>query len=393
MGLPKIKIGENEITWFNTVDSGFASMLEAIDSACRTIDLEMYIFRNDAVGHDFRTALLDAQARGVKIRVMLDGLGSVTLASDYWNELVKGGGEFRLFNPVRITGPIFRDHRKLLAVDGKIAFIGGFNIGEEYRGDGIEHGWHDCGCRLDGPGVGVLVGAFEQMWQRSEHKRQFLPRLRKGSADHRAMGERLSLLLTGPGRAPFVMQETLLADIRKAKTINIISAYFLPPRKLLRGLMRAARAGVKVRLLLAGKTDVQVAMLAAHRLYHPLLKAGVEIYEYEPQILHTKCYLIDQTAYIGSANMDIRSLRINYELLVRCEDQSLAGTMLQFFEQALNHSKLISLADWKSHRNFWTKMKEEWAWLILARLDPWLSQAQVSASRPPRNQNRRTTVR
>ncbi len=393
MELPKIKVGDNEITWLNTVDCGFASMLEAIDSACSTIDLEMYIFRNDAVGQGFRTALSDAQARGVKIRVMLDGLGSVVLTSDYWNELVKGGGEFRLFNPVRITGPIFRDHRKLLAVDGKVGFVGGYNIAEEYRGDGIERGWHDCGCRVDGPGVEVLIGAFEQMWQRSEHKRQFLPRLRKGSADHRTMGERLSLLLTGPGRAPFVMQDTLLADIRKAKTINIISAYFLPPRKLLRGLMRAARAGVKVRLLLAGKSDVQVALLAAHRLYHALLKAGVTIYEYQPQILHSKCYLIDQTAYIGSANMDIRSLRINYELLVRCEDPNLAGTVLQFFEEALIHSKLISLADWKSHRNFWTRMKEEWAWLILARLDPWLSQVQVSGTQSIRVQTRRTLPR
>ena len=380
----KINVGENEVTWFATVDDGFASMLQAIGSARTSIDLEMYIYRDDEMGRTFRVALLEAQARGVKIRIMLDGLGSVSLPSNYWDGLIALGAEFRRFNPISLTGPLFRNHRKLLTVDTRIGIIGGFNIADEYRGDGVEHGWHDCGCRIEGPAGTELVSSFERMWMQSERRPRLLSRWRRSNAARIDMKEGLSLLLTGPGRPPFLMQNSFLADMKHARSIDIISAYFLPPRKLRKALVHAARSGVKVRLVLAGKSDVQVARLAAHRLYRTLLKAGVEIYEYQPQILHTKFYLIDHVAYVGSANMDIRSLRINFELLTRCENKALAESMRPFFDQALTLSKRILLEEWNAERSLWVKIKEEWAWLLLARLDPWLSQLHVSALRHER---------
>jgi cardiolipin synthase len=155
--------------------------------------------------------------------------------------------------------------------------------------------------------------------------------------------------------------------------VRIISAYFLPTRRVRRDLMRVARRGGRVQLLLAGKSDVPVSQLAARSLYHRLLKAGVEIYEYQPQILHAKLVLADGITYVGSSNLDIRSLNLNYELMLRSEDKTTAAEAREIFERGLKHCKRIELHQWRKAQGFWSRWKNHWAHFLLARIDPFVA--------------------
>jgi cardiolipin synthase len=190
-----------------------------------------------------------------------------------------------------------------------------------------------------------------------------------------------TLLTNGPGRGPYLMTGALLRDIHSAETIDIISAYFLPPRQLRRAMMRASRQGRRVRLILAGKSDVKLSQLASRHLYKGLLRAGIQIYEYQPQILHTKLYLFDDTFYVGSANMDKRSLMVNYELLVRVKHRNLSGYGRVFFEGTLKNCKLIDPVEWRRSRTFWNRLREQWAYFLLSKVDPYLTQLQLDVMR------------
>jgi cardiolipin synthase len=169
--------------------------------------------------------------------------------------------------------------------------------------------------------------------------------------------------------------------MRHTRNADNISAYFLPPRQLRRELVRIVRRGGRVRLILAGKSDVKLSQMAAHRLYQTFLRAGVEIYEYQPQILHTKFFQFDDICYVGSANMDKRSLMINYELLVRAQTPDLAAEGREFFERTLQHCVRIDRRTWRKSRNIWNKAREQWAFWMLSRVDPWLSSVQFNVLR------------
>jgi cardiolipin synthase len=186
-------------------------------------------------------------------------------------------------------------------------------------------------------------------------------------------------LLSQPGRGASPFQAALYHDLAKAREVRIISAYFLPTRRVRRDLLRVVRRGGRVQLLLAGKSDVPVSQMAARSLYHRLLKAGVEIYEYQPQILHAKMILCDGIAYVGSSNLDIRSLNLNYELMLRFEDKAVAMEAHDIFEQALKHSRRIEFHQWGKIQNYWQRWKNHWAHFLLARIDPFVALRQFHA--------------
>ena len=159
-------------------------------------------------------------------------------------------------------------------------------------------------------------------------------------------------------------------DLAKAREVRIVSAYFLPTRRLRRDLMRVARRGGRVQLILAGQSDILVSQLAGRSLYRRLLKAGVEIYEYQPQILHAKLILSDGAVYAGSSNLDIRSLNLNYELMLRLEDEAVAVEAREIFERLLKHSQRIELRQWRKSQTFWQRWENHWAHFLLTRIDP-----------------------
>jgi len=367
--------------WLETVDEGFAVMLDAVEAAVTSIRLEVYIFRASPLGEGVRDALTRAQRRGVSVRVLLDALGSVTLPESFWAPLTEAGGQFRWFNPLQLKRISFRDHRKALIIDERIAYVGGFNVAPEYQGDGLTRGWHDLGLQVPEPVARALADSFDVMFALADYKHRRLARYRRSQVAKLADAIDGQLLTTAPGRGPHFVQKALLRDLLASRQIDLISAYFLPPRRLRRAMMRAAREGRRVRLILAGKSDVKLAQLAARHLYSGLLRAGVEIHEYQPQILHTKLFLFDDVSYAGSANLDKRSLLVNYELLVRTDDPETARQARAFFERTLEHCSRVERAAWKTSRTFWSRLKEQWAYFVLSKVDPYLSQLQLQVLR------------
>jgi cardiolipin synthase len=362
--------------WLCTGDEVFPAMLAAIDAARRSVCLEIYVYQDSLLGSRFREALIRACVRGVRVRVLVDAVGSYFLPGNYWNLLRSAGGEIRQFNPVTLKRLIIRNHRKLLVCDGRMAFVGGFNIAPEYEGDGIKSGWCDVGLKIAGGLVAQLESSFDEMFARAEfrHKR-FMP-LRKSHAKKVIKLPKEQLLFSGPGRGRNPFKRALHQDLQHAKNIQMIIAYFLPSWRLRRDLMRAARRGGKVQLILAGKSDVLLSMLAAQGMYRRFLKGNIEIYEYQPPILHAKLIVVDDIVYLGSANLDTRSLRINYELMIRFESKTIAKEAREIFSRNLKHCHRVTAEEWRKSRTFWRKLKQRWAYFLLNHLDPYLARRQ-----------------
>ena len=353
----------------------FPVMLSAINTAQKSIQLEAYIYADGQLGRQFLQALLAATRRGVRVRVLVDAGGSWFLPDIFFKPLIAAGTEVRRFNPLHFRRFGVRDHRKLLICDESVIFIGGFNVADEYDGDGVTRGWCDLGVRIENPILaGELADSFEGLFALSDfHRKPFL-RLRAFKHKRKPQkGRKGELLPIRPGRGASPFQTALYHDLAKARDVRIVSAYFLPTRRLRQDLMRVARRGGRVQLLLAGKSDVTISQMAARSFYHRLLKAGVEIYEYQPQILHAKLIVCDGVTYVGSSNLDIRSLNLNYELMLRFDDKTIATEALEIFEHTLRQSRKIELHQWRKSQTFWDRWKFYWAHFLLSRIDPFVA--------------------
>ncbi len=352
-------------------------MLAEIEASQSSVRLEVYIFSPDRLGIEFREALVRAAHRKVKVQVLVDALGSSRLPADFWRPLIEAGGAAKQFNPLTLKRLGIRNHRKLLVCDERVAFVGGFNIAPEYEGDGVVTGWCDLGVRLTGKLVPELARAFDGMFARAElkHKR-FLP-LHLPGGKRRLRMENQQLLLSGPGRGWNPIKRSLRIDMAKARDVRIIAAYFLPTWRIRRDLTKIARRGGNVEIILPAKSDVLVSQLAARSLYRRLLKAGVKIYEYQPQILHAKLVIIDDTVYVGSANLDQRSLNINYELVVRFQQSAWASEARKHFLERREHSLEITREGWREACSVWQRLKQRWAYFLLVRIDPFIARWQI----------------
>lgn len=358
--------------WLTTGDAYYAALLAAISDARESIRLETYIFAAGLPGDEIRAALLAAARRGLSVKVLTDAFGSLELPGDYWLEFVAAGGECKTFNALRSHRYSFRDHRKLLICDSNVAFVGGFNIAGEQMGDGVTRGWRDLGLRLTGKLVLELVASFDRMFKLAEVKHGRLFRLRQPFLCrrlHPTGWSKACLLTSGPGRWISPIRKLIASDLARAGSVRIISAYFLPSHRMIRALRRVARHGGDVRIITAGKTDVRLARFAGRSLYHRFLHSRIRMFEYEAQVLHTKLIVIDNAVYVGSANMDSRSLNINYELLVRIEDPLLADEARGMFDSHLAHCTSIEHDAWNRSRNIWEKLAERFARFMLAYVD------------------------
>lgn len=345
-------------------------MLAAIDSAERSVCLETYIYSPDSLGEKFRESLVRARERGARVQVLYDALGSMSLPTSFWDPLRKAGGEVRQFNPLMLNRFGIRDHRKMLICDERVAFIGGFNIAMEYDGDGITSGWRDLGLKIEGSLAGELRKAFEEMFERADFVHAGLKRLRNYKAKKTLAAAHEQVLLSGPGRGRSPIKHALRRDLARAQNVQIIVAYFLPTWRIRRSILRVAQRGGRVQMILAGKSDVMLSQLAGQSLYRRFLRAGVQIHEYTPQILHAKLIVIDDVVYVGSSNLDQRSLNINYELMVRFENKEMAAEARRVFDGMLSHCREITFDEWVKSRGLWRRIKQRWAYLLLVRLDP-----------------------
>jgi cardiolipin synthase A/B len=365
--------------WFRTGQEIFPAMLAAIDAAQRTVCLETYTFAPGALGDRFCGALVAAQQRGAGVRVLIDALGSYGLPAEYWRPLRAAGGEVRWFNPLSLNRLGIRDHRKLLVCDECVAFVGGFNLAPEYEGDGVTRGWCDLGIRVHQPLAAKLAATFDEMFARADFLHKRFIRLRRSGSKRTVRTSNEQLLLSGPGRGRSPIKRGLQFDLAQARRVDIMVGYFLPTWRLRRQLTQVVRRGGQVRLMLPGKSDVSVSQLAGQSLYRRLLKAGVQVYEYQPQVLHAKLLVIDDVVYVGSANLDPRSLHINYELMVRFHSAEMAAAARDIFQDRLSHCRPIGLEMWRRSRSLWRRFKQHWAYFLLVRVDPYIARRQWRA--------------
>ncbi len=365
--------------WLCNGHEVFPSMLAAIDAARQQVCLETYTYAADALGQRFRDALVRACQRGVEVRLLIDALGSIGLSGAFFNPLIAVGGQARFFNPLALPRLGIRNHRKLLVCDRQTAFVGGFNITSDFDGDGVSSGWCDLGIKVEGAIAAKLAETFDDMFDRADFKHKRFTIFRRPSAKRVVLASNEQLLLSGPGRGRSPIKHALRHDLAQARDVSIIVAYFLPTWRIRRALMRVARNGGRLRLLLPGKSDVAVSQLAGQSLYHRFLKSGAAICEYQPQILHAKLVIIDDIVYVGSANLDQRSLNINYELMIRFDSKDMADQARSVFARMLTNCRQITLEQWRKSRTLWRRIKQHWAYFLLVRIDPHIARRQWRA--------------
>ena len=354
--------GGNRVRLLTTGDACFDEFVAAINSARRSINLETYIFNSDAVGWMIAELLVKKARRGVEVNVIYDAVGCLGTSPALFAFLRSGGVEIVEFHPIIPWRKYFnidmRDHRKLLVVDGRVAFVGGMNIGNEYAGRKYRGGdWRDTHLRIEGPAVRNVQFFFFENWYRYggamvDSARHF-PVLGKP-------GEKLLMVLCSKSRRQVKpIQESYISAINFAKqSIYITNAYFIPDARIYRALVRAARRGVDVRLLLPGKSDLAFVQHASRYLYKRYLRHGIRVYEYRRSILHAKTAVIDGIwSTVGSSNIDRRSFSRNLEINAILLDQPFGEEMERVFFADLRKSEELQLQNWKK-RSVWNFLLE-----------------------------------
>jgi cardiolipin synthase len=354
----------------------FQTIFDAINKAEKLICLQFYIFKNDDTGMDLSELLRDKSREGVKVYVLYDHFGSFGTPRGFWKEMRLEGIHVRASHPFKWTTPFYyvhRDHRKLIVVDSKRAFTGGLNIANEYSGFHLRRrsrGWRDTGIFLEGPIVSELFGTFQKSWATWGGGKISFP---EGSmeADGKIPEGGIPALpifvYSRKGRKR--MRRLLRYSVDHARTsILLTTAYFIPSRRLIERLEAAVRRGVRVRLLVPGKSDIPAASYAGRAFFSRLLKSGIEIYTYLGEVLHAKTFLFDECwSIIGSTNLDYQSLVYNDEGNVGILDLPFASKMAGIFEEDLKNSVQIDEATWRK-RPFTEKMKEHFFALFRKRL-------------------------
>jgi cardiolipin synthase A/B len=352
--------------------AAYACMWRLVRQARSAVELETYIYETGAVGDRFLAELTGAALRGVRVRVLVDAYGSDTLPQGYFAPLLAAGGELRWFNPKRLLRISFRNHRKLLRADGE-AVIGGLNIADAYDGDGLEGGWRDFAVRVDGPVVDALAESFARMWDLSAFGRRELRGFwRTGRRPGTGAHGQPELLLSGPGCPTAELRRRMLFDIRTARRMLAWAAYFLPSRRIGAAIRDIARRG-EAEIMLGERSDVPVSLWASERLFARFLRAGVGIHLYRPQVVHAKAVVLDDVVYVGSSNLDVRSLLINYELLLRIPSAALAARLRAEFGTDRQHADTLDPLRWRRTRRWWQSLRSYLAYQLLARLDPYLA--------------------
>ena len=339
----------------------FLGIFDAVREAKHTIFLQFYIFRNDETGRELAEILKKKAGEKVAVFIIYDHFGSFFTPRSFWQEMKDCGVQIASSHPFTWKAPFhyfYRDHRKLIIIDGIKAFTGGLNIANEYRGYHrvkAARAWRDTGIFLEGPIVTRLAEEFRKSWEIWNSSP--LPPLRE--AEPQTYGIPVLPIFASSARSRRRMRRLLHYSINSAqKSIYLTTAYFIPSMRLLYILERAASRNIDVKLLLPGISDISSVYFAGRAFYSRLLKAGIEIYTYNGVILHAKSSVFDSTwAIIGSANLDFQSLRRNDEGNVGIMDQGFGRQMTEVFFDDLTRAEKITLDQWMK-RPFHEKVRE-----------------------------------
>jgi phosphatidylserine/phosphatidylglycerophosphate/cardiolipin synthase-like enzyme len=340
-------VGGNAVRVLRDAAENYPAWEAAIEAATISIHVEMYIFHYDAVGHRYIERLTRKAREGVAVRVIYDWFGcGLSPLRGLFTPLITAGGQVRAFNPPGITsalGWLRRDHRKLITVDGQVAFVSGLCIGRAWEGEPAKkrQPWRDTGIEIIGPAVSHAEAAFADSWYLTGGDPIPLP---AHSSEVPAAGDvNLRLIPTEPFTANMLRVDLLVGTVAR-RSLWLTDAYFIGTGPYLEALTRAARDGVDVRLLLPADSDVGWTVPVSRSLYRPMLEAGVRIFEWNGTMIHAKTAVADSRwARIGSTNLNINSWIGNWELDVAIEDAAVAHTLERHFEEDLAHSTEVVL--------------------------------------------------
>ncbi|SFE85861.1 cardiolipin synthase [Paenibacillus algorifonticola] len=358
----------NKVQLLQNGQDTYEAILKAIANAKTYIHLDYYTIRNDGIGSRFKQALIERAKAGVEVRVLYDGIGSLHLSQAFIQDLVAAGIRTSCFLPPRHAWYERRlnnrNHSKIAVIDGKIGFVGGINIGDEYLGQNQKLGfWRDTHVRLEGDAVYFLQQLFRSDWAFAAHEEldeeRYMPK-------HHCQGHDPVLITPGgPDQIGEPILEAVVASVMAAQTsICLSTPYFIPDPGLLMALRVAALSGVDVRIIIPGKGDSQLVLWATLSYVEPLLKAGIRVFRYKKGFIHAKVLIIDRMlASVGTANMDMRSFYNNYEQNALLFDSDSIAQLAKDFRQDERDSEELSLAHF-AKRPVMQKMAEAAAHLL-----------------------------
>lgn len=351
----------NRITILDSGRKTFDSIIEAMRGAKSYIHLEYYIFEDDTIGGEIATILMDKAAEGIEVRMIYDDVGSWSLSSKFIRRLREAGVDVRCFMPVFF--PLFtsnvnyRNHRKVVVVDGKVAFTGGVNIADRYASGGSFGLWRDIHLKLEGEAATMLQILFSTDWyfvsgQQLRDRERYLPK-REITDEHF-----VQIAISGPDSDWASIMQSFFAAINKAQHhIYITTPYFLPNESILTALKVAALSGIEVRLMMPELSDSKIVHWASRSYISELLEVGVRVYLFQNGFNHSKLVTIDGIfSSVGSANMDIRSFEDNFEVAAFIYDAPLTRSLERIFLDDIDLCKELSSRGWRArptiHKTF-----------------------------------------
>jgi cardiolipin synthase len=358
----------NKVQHFENGDEIFPAMLAAIRSARKTITFETYIYWSGDIGRAFADALCERAQAGVKVHVLLDWVGSAKMDEALLDAMRHAGVEVERYHAPRwynLTRMNNRTHRKLLVVDGAVAFTGGVGIADQWSGHAQdkEH-WRDSHFRVQGPAALQMQAVFMDNWVKATgrvlHSGDYFPQV-PNAGD--AMAQMFSSSPTGGSESMHLMYLLAIASARQS--IVLSSSYFVPDELTIKALVAAAKRHVRIRIITPGDDiDTEVVRRASRAHWAELLAAGIEIYEYQPTMFHCKVMIVDGfLTSTGSTNFDNRSFRLNDEANLNIYDRDFAAQMTAVFEQDLRRSRRITPEAWRN-RSYWERVTEQVSALV-----------------------------
>ncbi|KQT34976.1 cardiolipin synthetase [Sphingomonas sp. Leaf412] len=378
---PAFTVDGNRLTLLDTGPRRLDAVIALIDGARATLRMIFYIYADDHAGRRVNAALIAAAGRGVRVALIVDGFGSDGADAAFFRPLESAGISVCRFSPRFGRRYLLRNHQKLALADADTPdariIVGGFNIEDDYFGTPAQQAWRDLGLLVEGSAASRMAGYFDAL-EAGIHDGGRIRRLNKALAKWSERHGRLRWAIGGPTRRLSPWAKAIKRDMRHARRIDLIAAYFMPSPMLLRRIERAGRGRGRheraaVRVVTAAKSDNNATIAAARFTYAGLLRRGIRLFEYQPTKLHTKLYVVDDATWIGSANFDMRSLFVNLELMLRIEDRAFADHVRGYIDAEIAQSTEVTREGYREATGWWQRGKQFAAYLMMAVADPMVS--------------------
>lgn len=363
------QVGGHDLHLVHQPEDRLNALLQLIAMAQKSIQVFFYMFCADETGQHVRDALVMAATRGVRVQLIIDSFGSAQVSNRFFDALLDAGGNYHSFSTRKGLGYLIRNHQKMLIIDATHALVGGFNIADTYFGRAGDDSWEDLGIIVSGPQAQRLSDYFEDMAQASNGGNVSFRQIRNIISQWRPGIGQVQWLLGGPTNRISSWALTFKRSLDAGKKFDIVSAYFSPSQTILRRLAKTSRRNKGSRLIMAGKTDNGATIAAARLLYRYLIRRKARVFEYQPRPLHMKLMVIDDTVYIGSANLDVRSMFINLEIMVRIKDAGLAVHMRTLIDGLVSQSEEQTRILLKQRDTIWSRFKAGIAYFLVNSID------------------------